>query len=140
MFCLDQASQLFPFAANMFNQMGYAYTPGDEMSDEDEEQIYCDLRAIAEYGAPMTAPHGFVYTDEMVEFFDLNADDIYRVILNCDEDIYIEELEGSFNLTRYEAESVENGCPSDWVKIKIVQRLLEVIANYCCFDTDAQMC
>ena len=140
MFALDQASNLFPFAANMFVQLGYPYEPGGEMSYEDEDQIMVDLRAVVEGGAPLAAPHGFVYTDDLVEFFDNNADDIYRVLLNGDEDIYVEELEGSFNLTRNEAESVENMCPSDWVKIKIVQRLLEVVANYVCFDTDAMMC
>lgn len=140
MFALDQASNTFPFAPNFFNQMGYHYVPGDDMSDEDESQIMVDLKAIAEYGAPMTAPHGFVEHCDLLEFWDNNAEDIYAFILNCPEEFLEDELEGEFCITRGEALRLIEHCPDDDLKERIIWRLLEIIANFVCFDTDAMMC
>ena len=144
MSALDQASNTFPFAPNFFNQMGYHYVPGDDMSDEDESQIMADLKAIAEYGAPMTAPHGFVEHCDLLEFWDCNKEEIFSFIFGdydgyFDRDIE-EEIEGEFGLTRNEAVSLECGRPTDEKKKKIIWRLLETVANYVCFDTDAHMC
>lgn len=136
MFCLDSAYCAFPFAANLFVQLGYPYEPGGEMSAEDDEQILSDLHAVAEYGASLTALHGFVYTDDLVEFFDNNAPDIYAYLLDWEDDFFEESLAGDFDLTRDEVEAVENMTPSMTTKEKIVLRLLEIVAGYVQYEAN----
>lgn len=136
MFCLDSAYCAFPFAGNMFVQMGYPYEPGGEMSAEDDEEILSDLKAVVEGGAPMAALHGFVYHEDLIDFFDNNAPDIYAYLLDWEDDFFEESLAGDFNLTRDEVEAVENMCPSMTTKEKIVWRLLEIVADYVQYEAN----
>lgn len=128
MFCLDRAHNTYPFAANMFNQMGYEYVPGDDMSDEDESQIMADLRAIADYGAPNTAPHGFVYHSDLLEFWENNKQDLLAYLRYWSHGMSEEEIAEELGLPYFHTFDALCDDLSDEAKEKIIWRFLEMVA------------